>query len=241
MIAGDDAISVTHQHGCAMIGDDVEHTASVFTGMATNPNVAGVLVVGLGCETIQGSRIADRIGKLGQLVRYVGIQADGGMVNTVANGTALLHALRAEVAEGSREDGDADQLIIGLDDSAAPFAESLREIAARAGARVIVADDQAGAEQHPDLATAGAQIIVAWCGPGEGPRGFAICPVVSVSGDSELFAALSDDFDVDGTDRSTDVAETVWQEVLRVFNGSACAAELRGARDFYLRRAERTL
>jgi altronate dehydratase len=104
-----------------------------------------------------------------------------------------------------------------------------------------VAEGGAGAEQHPDLAMAGAQVIVAWCGAGEGPRGFAICPVVSVSGDAELYAALGDDFDVDGTGDPEAVAETVWQDVLRVFDGEPTAAEARGARDFYLRRLARTM
>jgi altronate dehydratase len=106
---------------------------------------------------------------------------------------------------------------------------------------VIEPEDGTGAEQHPDLASAGAQVIVAWCGPGEGPRGFAICPVVSVSGDAELYAALRDDFDVDGSGDPATIADTVWAEVRRVFDGALTAAESRGARDFYLRRLARTM
>ena len=241
LIAGDDAISVTHQHGCAEVGDDVVHTAAVFSGMATHPNVAAALVVGLGCETIQGTRLAERIGDQGQLVRYAGIQADGGTANTVTRGRELLGDLRSEVAGAQREAAGEDQLVIGLDDAAAPFAGALREIAARAGARLVEPQDGSGAVQHPDLATAGAQVIVAWCGAGEGPRGFAICPVVSVSGDPELYEALAEDFEVDGSGDAPAVAERIWRECIEVFDGKPTAAEQRGARDFYLRRLARTM
>ena len=241
LIAGDDAISVTHQHGCAEVGDDVTHTAAVFSGMATNPNVGAALVVGLGCETIQGTRLAERIGEEGQRVRYAGIQADGGTARTVARGRELLSGLQAEIGDARREAAPEDQLVIGLDDPAAPFAGALRSLASRAGARLIVPEDGAGAEQHPELATAGAQVIVAWCGQGEGPRGFAICPVISVSGDAELFAALGEDFDVDGSGDPDAVAQTVWRDVLGVFDGRPTASEARGARDFYLRRFARTM
>ncbi len=105
LIAGDDAISVTHQHGCAEVGDDVTHTAAVFSGMATNPNVGAALVVGLGCETIQGTRLAERIGEEGQRVRYAGIQADGGTAKTVARGRELLSGLQAEIGDARRERG----------------------------------------------------------------------------------------------------------------------------------------
>ena len=43
-----ECVFVTHQHGCSQVGDDVEQTRATLIGYATNPNVAGVLVVSLG-------------------------------------------------------------------------------------------------------------------------------------------------------------------------------------------------
>ena len=96
------------------------HTAAVFSGMATNPNVGAALVVGLGCETIQGTRLAERIGEEGQRVSYAGIQADGGTAKTVARGRELLSGLQSEIGDARRERGAEDQLVIGLDDAGRP-------------------------------------------------------------------------------------------------------------------------
>lgn len=77
-IAGDGpAIAITHQHGCLQVGDDLRHTESDLVGTAVNPNVAGVVVVGLGCETINGSRLAKKIASRGQQVEFIGIQVAG--------------------------------------------------------------------------------------------------------------------------------------------------------------------
>ena len=98
-----------------------------------------------------------------------------------------------------------------------------------------------GALHHPELAASGAQIIVAWCGPGEGPRGFAVCPVIAVAGDPDLYAALGDDFDVDGAGEPDAVAATIWQHVLRDVRRPADGRRAARARDFFLRRLVRTM
>ena len=39
-----------HPHGCSQLGDDLENTKKILSGLVNHPNAAGVLVVGLGCE-----------------------------------------------------------------------------------------------------------------------------------------------------------------------------------------------
>jgi altronate hydrolase len=46
----DGFIPYTHECGCAETGLNLEYTRSILAGMAKNPNAAGVLFVGLGCE-----------------------------------------------------------------------------------------------------------------------------------------------------------------------------------------------
>src|ERR1700722_595074 len=116
-IAGTEAVAISHQHGCALVGDDVEHTAAVFSGVAANPNVGAALVVGLGCETIQGSGVARRISEAGQRVSYIGVQAEGGTERTIARGQEALALLRAARESDTREPSATDALTIGLDDA----------------------------------------------------------------------------------------------------------------------------
>ncbi|MEM3661935.1 MAG: UxaA family hydrolase, partial [Candidatus Micrarchaeaceae archaeon] len=65
---------VANQHGCGQIGSDLEQTEKTLVNIGKHPNVAAVLVVGLGCETVQGSRIADKIAESGKRVEFVNIQ-----------------------------------------------------------------------------------------------------------------------------------------------------------------------
>ncbi len=54
------AIALPNQHG-AQIGPDLEVTARTLAGLGTNPNVAAVLVIGLGCESVQAERLHKRL------------------------------------------------------------------------------------------------------------------------------------------------------------------------------------
>ncbi len=42
-----------HPWGCSQLGGDLENTRKVLAGLAHNPNAAGVLVAGMGCENLQ--------------------------------------------------------------------------------------------------------------------------------------------------------------------------------------------
>jgi len=42
-----------HQFGCSQLGDDLENTQKILSGLMKNPNAGGVLLLGLGCENNQ--------------------------------------------------------------------------------------------------------------------------------------------------------------------------------------------
>ncbi len=49
----DGAFSFAHPYGCSQLGDDLVNTQKVLSGLMCNPNIGGVLVIGLGCENNQ--------------------------------------------------------------------------------------------------------------------------------------------------------------------------------------------
>jgi altronate dehydratase len=231
-VAEGHAVAIVHQHGCGHVGDDVEHTERAFLAIATSPNVGGVVVVGLGCETIQGARLARRIQERGQRVEFVGIQAEGGVRRTVQRGRGAVAGLREELDGLGREPARPRRLVVGID-ADGPLAEEVCAAASRCGARVARGCGPAGPQRHVQLAAAGAQVIVSLRGRGQGPVGFAVCPVLAVAGDPALFRALRDDFDLDGGAVGGD---TIVTRAVAVFNGELTAAERRGARELVLRR-----
>jgi len=113
----DGVAAFTHGTGCGMDseGEGFANLQRVLSGYATHPNVGGVLIVGLGCET---SQIADTLKayKLvdGPLLRTMNIQTTGGHVKTIARGVQIIEQMLDEVNAISRTTCPASALSLGL-------------------------------------------------------------------------------------------------------------------------------
>ena len=93
------AVAIEHQHGCSQLGGDASLTEQVLTGLGTHPNVAGTLVVSLGCETVQGVGLHRAIAHRGQRAEFVGIQQSGGTGAAAAAGRQALQRLQRAAAD----------------------------------------------------------------------------------------------------------------------------------------------
>jgi altronate hydrolase len=54
--------ALTHPFGCSQLGDDLAHTRRILASLIAHPNAGGVLVVGLGCESNQLSKLLAEVG-----------------------------------------------------------------------------------------------------------------------------------------------------------------------------------
>ncbi len=108
---------VEHQHGCTQLGADAELTAHVLVAHGAHPNVHGVIVVGLGCETIRAQDIAAAIKKACPYknVATVIIQEEGGSVKATAKGASLAGQMLAAASLAKREPVDVGELILGTE------------------------------------------------------------------------------------------------------------------------------
>jgi altronate hydrolase len=85
------------------------------TGYATHPNFAGVLVVGLGCESNQiNAWLAHGSLTVGDNLRVFSIQDTGGTAKTVAKGIALIKDMLPRANAVKREPCSAAHITIGL-------------------------------------------------------------------------------------------------------------------------------
>ena len=105
-------VTFAHQHGCAIIGDDVAGIDNFFIALADHPNVNSVLVIALGCETIQGQELAAKLLESNESTQYRIIQESGGVEGTVAAGVKAAKELNAAFPPKAIE---ATSLRIGLD------------------------------------------------------------------------------------------------------------------------------
>lgn len=108
-------VSFIHQHGCAQVGVDYEQTFRTYVGLGLNPNVYGVVVLGLGCETHQARSVASEIAKTGKRVETVSIQDYGGTLSAIAEGAKAATKLVQEASAQMRVWCDFSELIIGTE------------------------------------------------------------------------------------------------------------------------------
>ncbi|MBS3970562.1 MAG: UxaA family hydrolase [Clostridia bacterium] len=109
------AIPIIHQHGCSQIGSDKEQTARTLIGFGKNPNVAAVLVVGLGCETLQPKDLAVEIEVTGKPVAHMTIQDEGGTLKTVARGSEIVRDMVMNASQIQRQPIDISDIILGTE------------------------------------------------------------------------------------------------------------------------------
>ena len=109
------AISIPNQHGCCQIGSDMLQTERALAGFGKNPNVGAVLVVGLGCDGIQASALAEDIAKTGKPVKHLVIQEEHGTLNTISEGGKILRELAQEISGQEREEFDISHLTVALE------------------------------------------------------------------------------------------------------------------------------
>ncbi|SFF63689.1 altronate dehydratase large subunit [Planifilum fulgidum] len=108
-------VSFIHQHGCAQVGADYEQTFRTYVGMGTHPNVYGVVVMGLGCETHQARSVADEIAKSGKPVEVVSIQDHGGTLGAIAQAARIASRMVQDASALTREPFGFEELIVGTE------------------------------------------------------------------------------------------------------------------------------
>lgn len=107
------ALALPHPYGCAQL--DADRVRDVLTGLGRHPNVAAVLVVGLGCEAVQAEELAAAIAETGKPVMALRIQDEGGTLITIARGTRLAKHMVADAAGMRREPCPVSELIIATE------------------------------------------------------------------------------------------------------------------------------
>lgn len=111
------AVYVTHQHGCSELSYDARQTMDVLVGTAANPNVYGVILVGLGCEVIQAKDTAEEIKTRApyKKVEFLTIQGEGGTAAAVEKGVKLAKEMLEEAMQENRVPGTLADVVLGTE------------------------------------------------------------------------------------------------------------------------------
>ena len=113
----DNVTAFVHGTGCGMGGDGEGFDAlqRVMWGYARHPNVAGVLMVGLGCEVNQIDWLLEANGlEKGPMFHAMNIQDVAGLRRTVEIGIEKVRAMLPLANAAKREPCPASELMVGL-------------------------------------------------------------------------------------------------------------------------------
>jgi altronate hydrolase len=113
----DGVVPFVHNTGCAMAGsgEGFDTLMRTLHGYLRHPNLAGVLLVGLGCEVFQIRSVLEQAGlRPGALLQQMNIQDVGGTRKTVEEGVERIRTMLPLVNQAARQSVPASHLSVAL-------------------------------------------------------------------------------------------------------------------------------
>jgi altronate dehydratase large subunit len=106
--------SFLHRQGCCQTPLDINRVTSVLIGLGRNPNLDSVLLVSLGCESVELEAVVKGISQAGKKVKTLTIQEIGGAARAVAEGILLASEMTQDASRLERTVCPAGDLVLGL-------------------------------------------------------------------------------------------------------------------------------
>lgn len=231
------AVTFAHQHGCGIIGPDVAGVNDYFVALAGHPNIQSTVVLGLGCETIQGNELTDSITEKYPETEYVVIQESAGMAGALESSIATARALQQSCAA---TEATLTALTIGIEGSPdASLLTAFSTHAEKSGHRIVTANvHKEPSKNFADLVRSKCHVIISFPDAQQPPTGLPLIPVITVGNESStLHQALSSEFDALA---SITPAELL-QKVLDVANGEQTKSEIKKIGDIVVPRMVRSV
>jgi altronate dehydratase large subunit len=100
---GGNVVALTHNAACVNIPSDKEMVHRTLVGLGVNPNVAGAIVVGIGCDGPPAAPIAEEIAASGKPVELFTIESEETYENVIARGVRAALQMQAAASTIQRE------------------------------------------------------------------------------------------------------------------------------------------
>lgn len=110
------AVNVIINTGCSDVQGNTELTQRIVNGFALNPNVYGVVIIGLGCETVPHKQLREKIQAItNKPVVSFGIQEEGGTIRTIEKATRAAMHMVTQASLLKRVPCDFSKLLMGIE------------------------------------------------------------------------------------------------------------------------------
>jgi altronate dehydratase large subunit len=107
-------VPILHHQGCAQLKPDLEQVTQTLIGLGINPNVAAVVVVSLGCESVVPQEVVDGIAASGKPVALLSLQEEGGFTKALRRGVDVASRMCVEAQAQTREPFALADLVLGI-------------------------------------------------------------------------------------------------------------------------------
>lgn len=108
-------VPIMHGHGCGRGGYDLTMHSKTLQNLCKNPNIAALLVVGLGCEFVSADSLHLVTSLAKKPCEKLLIQESGGSMKTAEKGAAIARKLLKKAAETKAAPVPFDRLVLGLE------------------------------------------------------------------------------------------------------------------------------
>lgn len=110
------AVNIIFNTGCSDVAANTELSQRILTGFACNSNVYGVVIIGLGCETVPHNKLREKIHSMtSKPVVSFGIQEEGGTLRTIEKAVRAARDMAAQAAMQPKELCDISELLLGIE------------------------------------------------------------------------------------------------------------------------------
>ena len=110
------AVSIVFNTGCSDVAANTAMSQKVLTGFACNPNVYGVVIIGLGCETVPHRKLREKIEAMtSKPVVSFGIQEEGGTLKTIEKAVRAAREMASTAGMQQKERCDIAELLLGIE------------------------------------------------------------------------------------------------------------------------------
>ena len=108
-----ETVAYTHAQGCGQTPPDLQRVTRTLISLGRNPNLAGVVLVSLGCEGVDADEVIEGIEQSGKPVNKVVIQK-AGAVEAVARGCELARQMVSDASRVRREEFPTSEIRLGV-------------------------------------------------------------------------------------------------------------------------------
>lgn len=110
------AVSIVFNTGCSDVAANTAMSQKVLTGFACNPNVYGVVIIGLRCETVPHRKLREKIEAMtSKPVVSFGIQEEGGTLKTIEKAVRAAREMVSAAGMQQKERCDISELLLGIE------------------------------------------------------------------------------------------------------------------------------